>query len=119
MRANFGGEENSPRCSMETKIIKTLIISYFDIVRKNLNDVVPKTVMAFLVNKSKNQCQRELVSQLYNEGKIDFEHLLQEEPAQARKREVCKDMVVSLKESLHFLNEIRDFHFDQKAEVQN
>jgi len=42
--------------------------------------------------------------------------LLQEEPVQARKREVCKDMVKSLKESLHFLNEIRDFHFEAKKE---
>jgi dynamin 1-like protein len=55
MRANFGGEDNSPRSSMETKIIKNLIVSYFDIVRKNLNDVVPKTIMSFMVNKSKNQ----------------------------------------------------------------
>ena len=52
---------------MEIRIIKNLIISYFNIVRKNLNDVVPKTVIAFLVNKTKNQAQRELVSQIYNE----------------------------------------------------
>lgn len=45
---------SSPRSSMEIRIIKNLIISYFNIVRKNLNDVVPKTVIAFLVNKTKN-----------------------------------------------------------------
>lgn len=40
---------------MEIKIIKNLITSYFNIVRKNLNDYVPKTVISMLVNKSKNQ----------------------------------------------------------------
>lgn len=50
---NDGG--HSPRSSMEIKIIKNLISSYFDIVRKNMNDIVPKTIIAFLVNKTKNQ----------------------------------------------------------------
>lgn len=40
---------------METTIVKNLIVSYFDTVRKTMSDMVPKTVMAFLVNKSKNQ----------------------------------------------------------------
>jgi dynamin 1-like protein len=47
---------------MEIKIIKNLITSYFNIVRKNMNDIVPKTIIAFLVNKTKNSAQRELVS---------------------------------------------------------
>ena len=46
--------QSSPRASMEVTIIKNLIISYFDTVRKTINDMVPKTIMAFLVNKSKN-----------------------------------------------------------------
>lgn len=51
----------SPRSQMEIYIIKNLISSYFDIVRKNLNDMVPKTIIAMLVNKTKNSAQRELV----------------------------------------------------------
>jgi dynamin 1-like protein len=47
--------QSSPRAAMETNIIKNLILSYFDTVRKSMNDIVPKTIMAFLVNKSKNQ----------------------------------------------------------------
>ena len=54
--------EKSPRSSMEIKIIKNLITSYFNVVRKNLNDIVPKTIIAMLVNKTKNQAQRELVA---------------------------------------------------------
>lgn len=46
--------QSSPRANMETNIIKNLIVSYFGTVRKTMNDMVPKTVMAFLVNKSKN-----------------------------------------------------------------
>ena len=45
---------SSPRSQMEIRIIKNLITSYFNIVRKNLNDLVPKTVISMLVNKSKN-----------------------------------------------------------------
>ena len=45
--------QSSPRASMETTIIKNLILSYFATVRKTMNDMVPKTIMAFLVNKSK------------------------------------------------------------------
>lgn len=47
-------KESSPRSQMEIHIIKSLINSYFNIVRKNLNDLVPKTVIAMLVNKTKN-----------------------------------------------------------------
>jgi len=47
--------QSSPRAQMETNMIKNLIVSYFGTVRKTMNDMVPKTVMAFLVNKAKNQ----------------------------------------------------------------
>jgi len=47
--------QSSDKAIMETRLIKNLIVSYFDTVRKTMNDMVPKTIMAFLVNKSKNQ----------------------------------------------------------------
>ena len=52
---------------METSIIKNLILSYFDTVRKSINDMVPKTIMAFLVNKAKNQAQNILVQRIYSD----------------------------------------------------
>ena len=45
--------QSSPRSQLEIHIIKNLIVSYFDTVRKSMNDMVPKTIMAFLVNKTK------------------------------------------------------------------
>jgi len=60
-----------------------------------MNDMVPKTVMAFLVNKTKNRAQRELVSALYNES-TDLKLLLEEDAATVKKREQCKEMVKSL-----------------------
>ena len=81
MRAEGG---TSPRTFMETNIIKNLITSYYDVVRKNVGDLVPKTVMAFLVNQSKNIAQRELVQELYKENNV--EDLLSEDPIVQQKR---------------------------------
>ena len=47
---------------METKMIQNLIFSYFNIVKKNISDLVPKTIMAFLINESRKITQSELVS---------------------------------------------------------
>ena len=76
MRASDEGETS--RGEMETKIIKNLIVSYFNIVRKNINDSVQKTTMTFLINQSKNNALKELVSVLYKEK--DISELLVENP---------------------------------------
>lgn len=73
-------------------IIKSLIVSYFDTVRKSMNDMVPKTVMAFLVNKTKSLAQRELVAAIYND-QTDLKSLLDEDSATVKKRELCNKMV--------------------------
>jgi dynamin 1-like protein len=49
----------------EVEVIKTLIRSYFDLVRKTFVDLVPKTVMHFLVNGFRENLQNELVAKLY------------------------------------------------------
>lgn len=50
------------------EVIKQLVTSYFDIVRKNLQDAVPKAVMHFMVNKCKRGMQQHLISALYRLG---------------------------------------------------
>ena len=44
--------QESARVIMETRVIQNLIYSYFGIVKKNISDFVPKTIMAFLINES-------------------------------------------------------------------
>ena len=65
MRSGMGSL--SEREIIEMDIIKNLIQSYFDIVRKNFLDLVPKTIMHFLVNNFRTSLQNELVTQLYKE----------------------------------------------------
>lgn len=73
-------------------------------------DMVPKTIMAFLVNKTKSMAQRELVANLYKDD-VDLTVLLQEDNSTLKKREECKKMVSTLNEALNYLNELRDFSF--------
>jgi hypothetical protein len=54
-------------------------------VKKNIADLVPKTIMAFLVNESKQIAQRELVSEIYKQGNLD--DLMVEDPVVQQTRE--------------------------------
>ena len=90
-----------------TRIIKSLIFSYFNIVRKNIQDTVPKAVMAFLVNHTKNDIQSELVRSLYKEEM--FEELLKEADDIAERRANCVELLAVMQESLAVLTQVRDF----------
>lgn len=63
MRAN--AHQESGRVIMETRVIQNLIQSYFDLVKKNIADIVPKTIMAFLISESRKKAHSELVEQIY------------------------------------------------------
>lgn len=39
--------------------------------------------------------------------------MLLEDSSTVKKREACKEMVATLKKSLEFLNEVRDFYFQE------
>lgn len=72
-----------------------LIRSYFLIVRKNIQDSVPKAIMHFLVNHVKDNLQSELVSHLYKQDEID--RLLEEsEQIAARRREASEMLKVRI-----------------------
>ena len=87
---------------------ENLLTSYFDIVRKNIGDTVPKSVMHFLVNTSKENIQNELVRCLYKEDLFDL--LLDESPITAQRRRNCRQMLEALQHANEVLNEVRDIH---------
>ncbi|XVE93339.1 hypothetical protein REPUB_Repub01dG0183200 [Reevesia pubescens] len=57
--------EMSKNKATEIIITKLLMQSYFDIVRKNIQDLVPKTIMHFLVNHTKRNLHNTFVQILY------------------------------------------------------
>jgi dynamin 1-like protein len=96
------------REQVEMEIIKSLMESYFAIVRKNIIDLVPKTIMYFLVNHVRDSLQNELVSELYREGELGS--LMQEAEDIATRRQTCMEMKGLLSKAMEIVNEVRDFN---------
>ncbi|KAH8833920.1 Dynamin central region-domain-containing protein [Flagelloscypha sp. PMI_526] len=59
------------RETMETEVIKLLITSYYNIVKREMIDTVPKAITFTLVNYSKENLQRELLQELYKPEILD------------------------------------------------
>ena len=53
---------------VQVQVTRLLVESYFDVVRKNLQDAVPKAVMHFLVNSVQRGLQQHLIRTLYRWG---------------------------------------------------
>ncbi|EEA08514.1 dynamin family protein [Cryptosporidium muris RN66] len=88
-------EDPSEREKIEAEIIKFFIVSYFNVVRKNIADYVPKAIMYFMVNTIKDSIQRELVTQLYKEELFDT--LLKEDEVIIEKRHNCHQYIRELR----------------------
>jgi len=99
----------TPREKRDVDIIRRLIRSYFLIVRKNIQDSVPKAVMYNMVNHVKDHLQSELVGQLYINDKIDT--LLTESHQVAQKREDANLMLQALQNASSIIGEINASHF--------
>ncbi|KAJ8374170.1 hypothetical protein SKAU_G00047500 [Synaphobranchus kaupii] len=98
----------SAREQRDCEVIERLIKSYFLIVRKNIQDSVPKAVMHFLVNHVKDSLQSELVGQLYKSGLLD--DLLTESEDMAQRRNEAAGMLKALQRASQVIAEIRETH---------
>ncbi|KAJ2464700.1 Dynamin- GTPase protein, partial [Coemansia sp. RSA 2320] len=91
------------RDEMETTLIRSLISSYFRIVRKSVQDLVPKAIMHLLVNEVCQNMQNRLVEELYKEPLVT--DLLQEDPALVAERDQCAAMLGVYKRAFAIINE--------------
>jgi dynamin 1-like protein len=64
--------------------------------------LVPKTIMAFLVNESKQIAQRELVSEIYKQGNL--EDLMVEDPVISQTREQRRKEITALRQAQALLS---------------
>lgn len=92
----------------EVEILQRLLESYFNIVRKRMQDMVPKAIIAFLVQKSKESLQSMLVSKLYKPNTVA--KLMVEGDETCERRKDMKELEKLLELAVVEVNEIRDVH---------
>ncbi|XP_030413644.1 dynamin-1-like protein isoform X2 [Gopherus evgoodei] len=90
----------------DCEVIRRLIISYFLIVRKRIQDSVLKTIMHFLVNYVKDYLQSQLVGQLYKQELLDM--LLTESEDMAQQRKEAAGLLQALQRASQTISEIRE-----------
>ncbi|ONI32972.1 hypothetical protein PRUPE_1G397000 [Prunus persica] len=90
--------------AVEIVVTKLLLRSYYDIVRKNIQDLVPKAIMHFLVNLTKRNLHRTFIQKLYRENL--FEELLQEHDAHVSQRKRNQELFKVLEQSVQALEKV-------------
>ncbi|EGV62429.1 vacuolar protein sorting-associated protein 1 [Yamadazyma tenuis] len=92
------------RETMETEVIKLLISSYYNIVKRTVTDLVPKAIMFKLIVFSKDDIQKVLIERLYNSK--DLGELVKENEMTIQKRKECLKMVEVLKNASEIVSSV-------------
>lgn len=100
VKASFQNE------NQELEILRKLLESYVVIVRKRLQDMVPRAIITFLVHKSKDSLQSVLVKKLYKSSTVN--ELMIESGDITQNRKDMTSIEALLEEALSEMNEIRD-----------
>ncbi|KAM0016313.1 putative dynamin GTPase [Helianthus debilis subsp. tardiflorus] len=95
---------NSDQEAIEIQVTKLLLRSYYDIVRKNIEDYVPKAIMHFLVNHTKRELHNVFIKKLYRDDL--FEQLLQEPDDISVKRKRTRELLHVLQQAFRTLDEL-------------
>ncbi|KAL2109336.1 hypothetical protein VUR80DRAFT_2561 [Thermomyces stellatus] len=95
----------SERENIEVEVIKLLISSYYNIVKRTMIDMVPKAIMLNLVQHTKDEMQRELLEKMYQTDTLD--DLLKESDFTVRRRKECQDMVKSLSRASEIVSQVQ------------
>ncbi|KAK2746111.1 vacuolar protein sorting-associated protein 1 [Onygenales sp. PD_40] len=95
----------SERENSEVEVIKLLINSYYNIVKRTMIDMVPKAVMLTLVQHTKDEMQRELLGNMYRTDELD--DLLRESEYTIRRRKECQQMVESLTRASEIVSQVQ------------
>jgi len=95
----------SEREGVEVEVIKLLINSYYNIVKRTMIDMVPKAIMLNLVQYTKDEMQRELLENMYRTDTLD--ELLKESDYTIRRRKECQQMVESLSRASEIVSQVQ------------
>jgi dynamin 1-like protein len=94
----------------QNAVMKNLLLTagrYFDLVRDQVKDLVPKAIVKFLVEGSTQLLRPKMQDALFTS--VDIAELLQEDQVITRKRIACQQIVGALRKAQDILSEVRAF----------
>ncbi|KAD6454344.1 hypothetical protein E3N88_09050 [Mikania micrantha] len=97
-------DASSDQAAIEIQVTKLMLKSYYDIVRKNIEDFVPKTIMHFMVNHAKRELHNVFIKKLYR--KDLFEQMLQEPDDISIQRKRTRVLLRVLQQAFQTLDEL-------------
>ncbi|CAL5187919.1 unnamed protein product [Lathyrus oleraceus] len=97
-------ERSSETLAVEITVTKLLLRSYYEIVRKNVEDLIPKAIMHFLVNNTKRELHNVFISNLYRDDL--FEEMLQEPNEISVKRKRCRELLRAYQQAFRDLDDL-------------
>lgn len=93
-----------PQLERQVETIRNLVESYMRIVNKTFRDLVPKFIMHFLINSTKEFMYSELWTTLFHKG--DQESLMEESPEEHRRRTDMMKTYQACREALRIISEV-------------
>lgn len=101
-----GKSESSldPQLERQVETIRNLVESYMKIVTKTFRDLVPKFIMHFLINSTKEFMHSELWTTLFRQE--DQAALMEESPEEERRRTDLMKTYQACKEALNIISEV-------------
>lgn len=78
---------------------------YFELIRAQIKDLVPKAIVRFLVRQSTEMLRPKMIESIFDSQEIA--QMLVEDPAITRKRVACRQIVEALRKAQVILNEVR------------
>lgn len=94
----------SERETMETEVIKLLIHSYFNVVKREMIDTVPKAISLMLVQHAKDNLQKGLLEELYKPEVLD--DLLKESEFVVSRRKEVMSMLSALSKAEEIVSSV-------------
>ncbi|CCW67303.1 unnamed protein product [Phytomonas sp. Hart1] len=87
--------------------IREMVEGYFNIVKGNISDQVPKAITLLMVTRLREEVYARLVRELYSEKTA--KELLAENPNVAAQRKATKEMMEALTKAQNALNNVREY----------
>ena len=91
-----------------TRTLVSLCARYFELVRTQIVDLIPKAVVMMLVEGSSKQLRDVLLKKVVGSDVAD--DMMKEDPRISKQRTKCKEILVALKKAQQILQEVRQMN---------